>query len=174
MIFGRKPEFKVCTINRFGSVKIIIYTEDIIMKVTPWPLCNKLTKVQSENFNKDYNKKNVKNVWNYAFENFVGDWKTQGGCVVVPQCGYENCNTVGCQRHKKQNVANENWPTKWKVHHTCDSNRKRRVALLSSHQMIVHQFLKTQSIHQMKLHNSDEQLLNNVVNQIENLQDDMS
>ena len=38
--------------------------------------------------------------------------------------------------------------------------------------MIVHQFLKTQSIQQMKLYNNDEQLLNNVVNQIDNLQDD--
>ena len=142
------------------------------MKLTPWPLCNNLTTLQYQNFMKNYDKKNAKKTWNYAFDNFVGDWKKEGGCVIVPQCGHGQCKIVGCQRHKKQNIANQKWPTKWKLYHTCGSSKKSRVALLSSHQMIVHQFLKTQSIQQMKLYNSDEQLLNNVVNQIENLQND--
>lgn len=146
---------------------VIVFPEDIIMKLTPWPLCNNLTVKQLENFAKDYsNKKQVRNIWNYAFQNFdKDDWKKDGGCVIVPQCS--QCTSYGCLRHIKQNLENDNWPTHIRPHHTCKSDKNCHVALLSSEQMIVHQFLKTQSIQQMKLQTNDEQLISNVMNQVQ-------
>ena len=159
----KKPKYRACMENPYLQKKIILFADDTIMKLTRWPVCNNLTKEQYVNWSQDYRKGEGKRLWNYAFDNKVqSDWKQNGGCVVIPQCS--QCTTFGCRRHIKENIQQENWPVKLQFHHTCGSDKDSYCALLSSHQMIIHQFLKTQSMQQLKLR--DDQMVADVMNQI--------
>ena len=162
---GKKAQYRLVMETPYLKKYIILFANDTIMKLTPWPMCNNLTEAQYKNWSKKYKKNAGKQIWNYAFDGAVNaDWRETGGCVVVPQCS--QCDTFGCKRHMKENVKQEDWPQNVRIHHTCQSNKDEYCSLLSSQQMIIHQFLKTQSMQHTRLQSNDEQLVSDVMNKI--------
>lgn len=160
-----KPQFRVCKDDMYHNTRIIIFPEDVIMKLYPAPLCNFLTDAQDQHLHKPYRKGEGIEIYNYGFEH-VEDFKQNGGCVLIPQCMQENCNNYGCKRPRHLILNKRIKPNKFKMFHTCGFDKKNKIALLSCEQFIIHQFLKTQSTNEMKLQSSEEQIVNDVVRQM--------
>ena len=163
------PKFKIAKDDLYHNTRLVLFPHDIIEKLTPWPICNGLNEQQYINWTKERTNKDAHETWYYGFDG-VPDWKTDGGCVMIPQCPQEGCNRYACQTHLNTVKKNQLKPTKRYLHHTCGYNKETQVALLSSQQGIVHSWLKTQSMDQMKNDINQDQLVDDVVKQIVNVQ----
>ena len=160
------PKFKLVMDDLYHPKRIIVFPEDVIEKLTPWPICNPLNEQQYINFNQSYTKKDAHYLWYYGFDK-VSNWKKNGGCVMIPECPMPNCTRYGCKKHLQQVKAQKLKPMKSRLHHTCGSNKKEHCALLSSQQGIVRKWLKTDvNQKQMKMDVNQEQLVTNVLNQV--------
>ena len=160
----KKPKFKCCWDNKNHRMLSIVFPEDIVMKLYPVPICKSLNKIQSENFNAKYDPKKPNKIYNYAFENFT-QYKTKGGCVLIPQCMQLNCNHYACNKHKYLNEKIQ--PQQFKMHHNCGFDKINKIALLSCEQMVVYQFMKTQGNFEMKLKSNEELIMEDALSQMD-------
>lgn len=138
---GEWPLFGKNLLKDGDTERTVIFGQDIISELHPAPNCKNINEQQCKNFYTKCSISNRNQIYYYAFNN-VTNWKTEGGCVVLPQCTNENCDKYGCSEHL--DVSKE--PSAFGVLHLCECDFKNKVCLLSHRQMIVNSFLKTKSI----------------------------
>ena len=132
------PTFAKCFLSNGQPETTVIFAKDVICKLHPTSNCKHLNKQQYTNF---FSKCiNDNQIYYYAF-NGVDDWKTEGGCVVIPQCTDDDCKCYACVEH----LDLQKRPDFFKEMHLCGFDFESRVCLLSHRQMIVNSFLRTGS-----------------------------
>ena len=146
--FGRFAKYRLCR-DEVGNPKYaIIFPADITMKLHKATIFKHLSKNQHDCFH-NVEKSSQLNIYYYGFDKEL-NWKKNGGCCLMPMCQQPQCETMACQTHLDVNKKSKP-PTQFKMVHPCGFDGKNQICLLSTDQMIVSHFLKTQSTNILKM-----------------------
>ena len=128
------------------SINVVVFPSDIICKLHRGLICKQLHPTQYANWYRPYGAGEGNQIYYYGMNN-LPEWKTKGGCVHVPKCLMQGCEEFGCDKHLKYNIDKR--PTEMKTRHVCGFDDVDKICLLSSFQMIVQSWLKTNSVNQL-------------------------